>query len=182
MTYRARWDAVANPQGRKDYPIDITEAIAVGDLMWWDKRSQVARSFASASAWTGSTAGTQAKMAENFIGVAQSAHPLPDNPQRTDFTTCRIGGRGTYAYPLTTAVAVQVGDYVTASKDPSGNLMFAQQVDKGAIGDPGEHTSLARELAIGKITRTAPSSAPVAEFEILGTREAGGTARQYLTS
>ena len=176
--YRGAWDAVANPKSAKNFAIDTAEAVSVGDLMWWDKRFQVARPFSSTSAWTGSTAGSQGKVAENFIGVARSAHVLND----TVVTTVRIEARGVFRFPVTTAAAFEVGDLISASKDPAANLLLAQAVDKGALGDPGEPTGLAREIAIGKAAVRYTAASSIVEVEILGQREAGAGPRMYLTS
>ena len=67
---RARWDAVANPKAIKEYPITNADAIEIGDLMWWDRANSVAKAASHANAWTGTAAGAQGKIAENFLGVA----------------------------------------------------------------------------------------------------------------
>lgn len=177
-SYKGGWDFAANPKSRKEYAIDTTEAIEVGDLMWWDKRSQVVRPASSSSLWTGTTAGSQGKLAENFVGVAASAHAANDSV----VTTVRVEGRGVFRFVVTTPATFEVGDYITGSKDPAGNLLFDQQVDKGALGDPGEPTSLAREICIGRAARRYTVASGVIEMEIQGMREAGASPRQYLTS
>jgi len=179
MSYRARWDAMSNPKSQKDYPIDTAEAIAVGDLMYWDRVSAVARPFNSTHAWTGTLAGSQAHVAENFIGCAMSAHAANDT---TRFLTVRVAGRGVFGYPVTTAATFNIGDLVTASQDPAASLLLAQAVDKAALGDPGEPTIVARSLAIGKAHETKAVAASVIDVEFAGIHEAGAGPRQYLTS
>jgi hypothetical protein len=175
--YRGAWDSVANPKSAKEFAVDTAESTEIGDLMWWDKRFQVARPFGAASTWTGSTAGTQGKVAENFIGVARSAFTVGD-PK----ALVRIEARGVYRLPVTTAALFEVGDLVTASKDPSGNLLFDQEVEKAALGDPGEPTVVAQTLAIGRAAKRSVSAVNVIEVEIHGTREAGANFRMYLSS
>jgi hypothetical protein len=178
MPNRSRWDAMANPKSVKEYGVLAADAIAVGDLCWIDKRTGTVKSFAHADAWTGSTAGSQGKVAENFVGVAMSAHAANDGAN----LTVRVAGKGVFGYPVTTAATFEVGDYITASKDPSGNLLFAQAVDKGALGDPGEPSGLTREICIGKAAKRYLVAASVIEVDIQGMREAGSGPRMYLTS
>ena len=173
--YRGAWGE-KNP---KEFPVSSAEATEIGDLMYWDAASQVARPFSSTSAWTGTTAGTQGKVAENFIGLARSAFAVGDT-----HALVRIEGRGVFRNPVTTAATFEVGDLVTASKNPAGNVLYAQQIDKGAVGVAPmyEPTILARSLAIGRIAKRAPVAVSIIEWEIMGTREPGGSIRNYLTS
>jgi len=177
--YRGAWDSVANPKSSKEFPVDSAEATEIGDLMWWDDKLKVARSAAAASTWSGSQDGTQGKVAEHFIGIARSAFAVGDVS-----ALVRIESRGVYRLPVTTAATFEVGDRVTASKDPAGNVLFAQQVDKGAVGPAPayEPTIRSRELTIGRAAKRATTAVNIIEVEILGTREAGGSVRQYLTS
>ena len=167
--YRGRWDDAANPKHAKEYPIDTTEETNVGDLMYWDNVSRVARPFGSSNGWTGSTDGSQGKVAENFIGVARSAHVAND----TVNTVIRIEGRGVFGFPVTTAATFEVGDYVTASKDPSFSLLLDQAVDKAAADASGEPTARAREVSIGRAAKRYVAATSILEVEIAGTKEAG---------
>lgn len=187
MTMRARWDAMANPKSIKEYQAP-DEDVAVGDLMWYDRRGLtgvaggVARPFSSTSLWTGTTAGTLARAAECFIGVAMSAHNN-SNPGRTEGGGIRIAGAGVFGYPTDTPYTFDIGDLIIGVKDPSGNKLYAQVVAKGALGaDPQDFTSLAREEAIGKAHRRYAAFSGVVEFEIKGIHESGGSVRQFLTS
>lgn len=173
--YRGAWGD-KNP---KEFAIDSAEATEIGDLMYWDQINKVARPFSATSAWTGSTAGTQGKVAETFIGVARSAFAVGDTK-----ALVRIEGRGVFRLPVTTAALFEVGDLVTAAKDPGGNLLYAQQVEKGAVGvaPAYEFTVLARSLTIGRAAKRATVAVNIIEVEIMGTREAGGSIRNYLTS
>ena len=173
--YRGAWGD-KNP---KEFPVSSAEATEIGDLMYWDAMSQVARPFSSTSAWTGTLAGTQGKVAENFIGLARSAFAVGDA-----HALVRIEGRAVHRLPVTTAATFEVGELVTASKNPAGNVLFAQQVDKGAVGVPPmyEPTIIARSLAIGRAAKRYAVAVNMLEVEILGTREAGGSIRNYLTS
>jgi hypothetical protein len=170
MTYRGRWDDVANPKHGKDYSIDTAEAVAVGDLMYWDAVFKVARSASAARGWTGTTAGSQGQLAERFIGLARSAHVAGD----TLVTSVRIEGKGVFALPVTTPATFEIGDYVTGSKNPSFSLLLAQAVDKAATDASGEATPAGRELAIGIVTKKYAVATSIVEFEIFGTMEAGG--------
>ncbi|HSE46257.1 MAG TPA: hypothetical protein VLA89_13095 [Gemmatimonadales bacterium] len=177
--YRGRWDAMANPKSEKQYGVLAADPIEIGDLCWFDKRTQTVKAFSHADAWTGTTDGSQGKVAENFVGVARSAHVANDST----LTTVQVEARGVYEFVLTTAALLEVGDLVTASKNPSFSLLFAQQVDKGALGAADEPTSRAREIAIGKVAvRYQAATTSKALIEILGTREAGGGPRQFLLS
>lgn len=178
MTMRARWDSVANPKSLKEYAVLTADAIAVGDLCWFDKRTQTVKPFSHTDAWTGSTAGSQGKVAENFVGVAMSAHAANDALN----LKVRIAARGVFGYPLTTAAIMEVGDYIVASKDPAGSLLFAQQVDKGALSAADEPSNLARETCIGKAAERSTVAVSVIDVEIQGVREAGAGPRQYLLS
>lgn len=178
MTMRARWDSVANPKSLKEYAVLAADAVDVGDLCWFDKRTQTVKAFSHSDAWTGSTAGSQGKVAENFVGVAMSKHAANDAIN----LTVRVAAKGVFGYPLTTSAAIEVGDYLVASKDPSGNLLYAQQIDKGAIGAADEPTGLARETCIGRAAKRYSVATGVVEMEIQGVREAGASPRQYLLS
>lgn len=169
MTYRARWDDKANPKHTKEYPIASADEINVGDLMYWDNVSRVARAFGSSDAWTGTEDGAKGKVAENFIGVAQSAHIAND----TAVTTVKISGRGVYGFPVTTAATFEVGDYVMASKDPSFSLLLDQAVDKSATDATNEVTARGREISIGRAAKRYTVATSVVEVEISGTKEAG---------
>ena len=171
--YRGAWGD-KNP---KEFAVDSTLAVEIGDLMWWDRINKVARSAGAVAAWTGSTAGSQGKVAENFIGLARSAFVVGDM-----HALIRIEGRGVHRLPVTTAATFEVGDLVSASKDPSGNVLFAQQIDKVAEGAPGEPTVAGRLLAIGRVAKRYTVATNMVEVEIMGTREAGGSIRNYLTS
>ena len=175
---RSRWDSVANPKSTKNYAVLSADVIAIGDLVWFDKRTQTVKAFSHLDAWTGSTAGSQGKVAENFVGVASSAHVAND----ATVTTVRVEAKGMVDYPLDISAIVEIGDLVTAAKDPAGNFLYAQRVAKGALGDPDEPTSLAREIAIGKVAIRSTVAVADCAFEILGMREAGGGPRMYLTS
>ena len=178
--YRGRWDALSNPKSVKEYAVLAADAIEIGDLVWFDKRTASVKSFSHTDAWTGSTDGSQGKVANNFVGVARSAHAATDSAN----LTVRVEAKGVFAFVVTTAAIFHVGDLVTASKDASGNLLHAQQVDRGA-NDPAlyaEHTARARELAIGKVARSYAVASSIVEVEILGQREPGGSPKMYLTS
>lgn len=177
--YRGRWDAMANPRGTKNYAVLSADAITIGDLCWFDKRTQTVKAFSHTDAWTGSTAGSQGKVAENFVGVALSAHSAND----TTVTTVRIESKGTFDHPLDSSAIVEIGDLVTPAKDPAGNFLYAQRVAKGAIGaDPNEPTAFAREIAIGKIAVRSTVAVSDVVYEIFGMRDAGATPKMYLTS
>jgi hypothetical protein len=187
MSYRARWDAMANPKSVKEYQAP-DEAVAVGDLMWYDRRGLtgvaggVARPFSSTSAWTGSADGTRARVAEAFLGVAMSAHD-PNNPGRTEGNGIRIAGAGVFGYPCDTPYTFDIGDLIVPVKDPSGNKLYAQVVAKGALGaDPQDFAGLSREVAIGKAHRRYAAVSGVVEFQINGIHESGAGPRQFLTS
>lgn len=167
--YRGRWDDVANPKHRKEYLIDTAQTIEVGDLMFWDNVYRLARAFGDSRGWTGTTDGSQGQVAENFIGVAASAHTAND----TTVTTCRIEGKGVFAFPVTTAATFEVGDFVTASKDPAFSLLLDQAVDKGAVDASNEPTARSREISIGRAARRYAVATSIVEVEINGTREAG---------
>lgn len=178
--YRGRWDAMANPKSAKQYAVLAADPIEIGDLVWFDKRTQTVKAFSHADAWTGSTDGSQGKVAENLVGVARSAHVANDSA----LLTVQVEARGVYGFIVTTAAIFEVGDLVNASKDPAGNLLFAQQVDKGAVTGNiiAEFTTRAREIAIGKVAKRYTVATSNVEVEILGVREAGGSPRQFLTS
>lgn len=177
---RKRWDLAANGSGLLEYSVLAADAIEIGDLLWFDKRTQTVKSFAHADAWTGSTDGAQGKVAENFVGVAQSAHAANDSQN----LTVRVHGRGTFEFLVGTAITFEVGDLVNAVKNPSFNLLYAQYVDRGAVISAinTEHTTRAREIAIGKVAKRTTAASGVVVVEIQGTRVAGGGPRQYLTS
>jgi hypothetical protein len=168
-TYRGRWDDMSNPKHVKEYLIDTAATIEVGDLMWWDNVYRVARSFADARGWTGSTDGSQGQAAECFIGVAMSAHTAND----TLNNTVRIAGKGVFGFTVTTAATFEVGDFVTASKDPSFSLLLDQAVDKSAVDASNEPTARGRELSIGRAAKRYGVATSVVEVEINGTKETG---------
>jgi hypothetical protein len=116
-------------------------------------------------------------VAENFIGFARSAFAVGDM-----HALVRIEGRAVHRVPVTTAATFEVGDLVMPSKNPAGNYLFAQAVDKVAMGAPGEPTILGRSLAIGRAAKRYVGVTNMLEIEILGNREAGGSIRNYLTS
>lgn len=178
--YRGRWDALSNPKSAKQYAVLAADAIEIGDLVWFDKRTQTIKAFSHADAWTGSTDGAQGKVAENLVGVARSAHVANDSA----LLTVQVEARGVYGFIVTTPAVFVVGDLVTASKNPAGNLLFAQQVDKGAVISAinAEFTTRAREIAIGKVAKSYAVATSNVEVELIGTREAGGGPRIYLTS
>lgn len=167
--YRGRWDDMGNPKHAKEYPIDTAEAIEIGDLMFWDNVFRVARPFGSSRGWTGSLDGSQGQAAENFIGSARSAHTADD----TANTLVRIEGRGVFGYPVTTPATFEVGDYVTASKDPSFSLLLDQAVDKAAVDASNEVTARGREISIGRAAKRYTVATSIVEVEIAGTKEAG---------
>jgi len=169
MTNRARWDDARNPKHTKEYLIDTAEEVNSGDLMYWDNVYRLARPFGSSHGWTGSLDGSQGQAAENFIGVAYSSHTAGD----TLNNTVRISGRGVFGLPVTTAAAFEVGDYVTASKDPAGSLLLDQAVDKAATDASNEVTPRGREISIGRAAKRYASVTSILEVEISGTREAG---------
>ena len=171
MTYRGRWDDAANPKGKKEFLIDTADTINVGDLMWWDNVSRVARRFSHSSTWSGSLDGTQGKVAENFLGHAGSAHVAGD----TAVTFVRIDSLGVYGYPVTTPAAFEIGDYITASKDPAGSLLLDQAVDKAATDASNEVTARGREISIGRAMRRYPVATPIVEMGIRGVKEPGSS-------
>jgi hypothetical protein len=179
--YRGRSDAFGNPKSMKQYAVLAADPIEIGDLVWFDKRTQTVKSFGHADAWTGTTDGAQGKVAENFGGVANSAHAANDST----LLTVQVEARGWYEFPLTTSATIEVGDLITASKNPAGNLLFAQQVDKGAVASSiigTEPLARTREIAIGKAAKRYAVATASVIVEINGTREAGGGPRQFLTS
>lgn len=169
--YRGRWDDMKNPKHAKEYPIDTAVAIDIGDLMFWDNVYRMARSFNDARGWTGSEAGAKGHVAENFIGHAMSAHAAGD----LLVTTVKIAGKGVFGYPVTTAATFEVGDYVTASKDPSFSLLLRQAVDKAGVDASNEVTAAGREASIGRAAKRYTTATNIVEVEISGTREAGST-------
>jgi hypothetical protein len=171
MPYRGRWDIVANPKGLVELAVDTATEIAIGDLLWLDVDD--AKPFSHADLWTGSQAGSQAKAAEKFAGIANSTHVAGDTTTRV----VRVYTRGTYAYPVQTAATFEVGDLVSASKDPAANLLQAQAVDKISLNPQSLEA-----LAIGKVQRRYATSTSFVEFEIFTRLAAGGGVRNYLTS
>lgn len=178
--HRKRWDLASNGDGMKEYAVLAADAIEVGDLLWFDKRTQTVKAFSHADAWTGSEDGAAGKVAENFVGVAASAHAANDAVS----TVVRVHTRGVYEFPLSAAAVLEVGDLVNAVKNPAGNTLYAQTVVKGATISAinAEFTTRAREIAIGKVAKRVTVADTRALIEIMGTREAGGGPRQYLTS
>lgn len=180
MSYRARWDLTGNPKSLKQYRYASGDAPAIGDLMWYDRRGVsgvaggCARPFSSTSAWTGSTAGSQAKVAEAFLGVCQSVDTVN--------LLCSITGRGVVGMPTDTPYTFDVGDLIVPVKDPSGNLLYSQVVAKGTVTGPQDFNSLSREIAIGKAHKRYAAVSGVVEFEICGIHESGAGPRQFLTS
>jgi hypothetical protein len=171
MTYRGRWDNGANPKGKKEYLIDTADTINVGDLMWWDNVYRLARRFSHTRAWTGTEDGAKGNVAENFLGHAGSAHVAGD----TVNTFVRIDSLGVYGYPVTTAAIFEIGDYVTASKDPAGSLLLDQAVDKAAVDATNEPTARGRELSIGRAMRRYPVATSIVEMGIVGVKEPGAS-------
>lgn len=167
--YRGRWDDGANPKGKKQWPVDSADEIAVGDLMYWDWASRVARRFSHSDAWTGTLDGSQGKVAENFLGCAGSAHVAGD----TANTVIRIDSLGVFGMSVTTVATFEIGDYLTASKDPSYSLLLAQAVDKAATDASGETTARGRELSIGRAMKREAVATSLVEMGIRGTREPG---------
>lgn len=178
--YRGRWDAFSNPKSGKTYAVLAADPIEIGDLLWFDKRTQTVKAFSHADAWTGTTDGSQGKVAENLVGVARSAHAANDAVN----LTVQVEARGVFAFIVTTPATFEVGDLIIASKNPSFSLLYAQQVDKGAVlsvinAEPQIRT---REIAIGKAAKRYSVASSNIEVEIMGTREAGGSPRLFLTS
>ena len=50
--YRGRWDAMGNPKSGKMYGVQSADPIAIGDMVWFDKRTQTVKAFSHADAWT----------------------------------------------------------------------------------------------------------------------------------
>lgn len=178
--YRGRWDAMANPKSVKEYAVLSADPIAIGDLVWFDKRTQTVKAAAHADCWTGSTDGAQGKFAENFVGVARSAHAANDASN----LKVRVESRGVYNFALSPSAIMEVGDLVNAVKDPAGNILLNGTVGKGATISAinTEHTTRAREIAIGRVAVRSTIAVDNVDVEIMGTREAGGGPRLYLTS
>ena len=169
---------MGNPKSGKMYGVQSADPIAIGDMVWFDKRTQTVKAFSHADAWTGSTAGSQGKVAENFVGFAASAHTAND----ATITLVRIEAKGVFGVALSPAAIVEVGDLVTATKDPAGNLLFAGTVSKGALGAADEPTPATQTIAIGKVAKRYTIATSAVEIEIVGVREAGAGPRQYLVS
>lgn len=169
--YRGRWDDADNPKGKKEFLIDTADTIEVSDLMWWDNASRVARRFSHTLAWTGTEDGSKGKVAENFLGHAGSAHVAGD----TAVTFVRIDSRGVWGYPVTTAAIFEIGDYITASKNPTANLLLDQAVDKAAVDLTNEPTARGRELSIGRAMRRYPVATSIVEMGIVGVKEPGAS-------
>jgi hypothetical protein len=160
------------------YAVLAADAIDIGSMCWFDKRTQTVKMFSHLDAWTGSTAGAQGKVAENFVGVATSAHVAND----AGVTVVRIACKGAVDMLLSPSAIVEIGDVVTAAKDPAGNFLLANTVAKGSLGDPDEPTALARELAVGRVAIRSTVAISDVVFEYVGTREAGSPVRQGLSS
>src|SRR5262245_57243082 len=94
--YRGRWDAMGNPKGIKTYAVLAADPISTGDLVWFDKRTQTVKAFSHADAWTGSQDGAQGKVAENFVGVAASAHAANDSAN----LLVQVEARGEFGFAL----------------------------------------------------------------------------------
>lgn len=162
---RKRWDFSANPSGHLDFAVDLATEIEVGDLCWLDVDD--AKPASATTLWTGTEAGTLARFAEKFIGVAASAHRAND----ALVTTVRVHTRGTFSHPLDAATTLEIGNLIGGKKDTGGNYLYAQKVAK--VTEP--------TYAIGKVQKRG-TSLTLAHYEIAGASAAGGGNRQFLTS
>lgn len=170
-------DAVANPSRSRSFPIDTADEIKPGYIMWWDRANSVARAANHANAWTGTEAGAQGKIAEHFLGVAESGHVAND----TKITAVQIHGDGVFHFPLATAAAVEIGDIIAATRDGVTTTMLPDTVVKltggvGAIqgGEPSR--------GIGRVWKRSATSVAEVDVEMRSSRLIGGGIRGLLTS
>lgn len=177
---RARWDEKANPKAIKEFLCLDADAIEIGDLMYLQRgtpsdptTTKCARP--ANTIWTGTLAGSQGKLAENFLGVAMSSKAANDGG-----TKVRIAGKGVFAFPVDTAVAFEIGDMVCGVRDAGLNALLDQTVGKILTG--AVLGALTESMAIGKVTRRYATATALVEFEILGRAEAGGGVRAFLSS
>lgn len=178
---RQRWDLMANPASQKTFTCLDTDTIEVGDLMWMQKgtpsdptTAKVVRPASATALWTGTLAGTQGKLAENFVGVAVSAKYANDGNVKV-----QVAGRGTFGYPCPSAT-YEIGDLVGGSRDGGSNFLKDQEVVKIAQG--AVLGALTESMAIGKVNKQYVAATTLVEFEICGRAEAAGGVRAFLSS
>lgn len=157
-------DFRADPASIREFSVDASVTIEIGDLVWLD--TDDIKPASNTACWTGSLAGTQGKLAEKFAGVAMS------RLESTAAGTVRVATRGVFKFPLGTATTWEVGALIGGVRDGSNNYLLDQQVD--VVTEPA--------LALGKATKRATVSSSEIEFEIVGRTAAGGGFRAFLTS
>ena len=161
-------DFRADPAGIREFAVDASIQIEIGDLVWLN--GDDVRPASHTSLWTGGLAGTQGNLAHKFAGVAMSGI----NSTSAGFV--RVATRGVFRYIVTTGATFEVGNLISGSRDGSNNYLHDQQVDKLTDNQTNQG------LAIGRVTKRELVSTTQVEFEILSSVAPGGGFRAYLTS
>jgi hypothetical protein len=136
-----------------------SEAIAVGDLLYWDNTNKCARSFSN-FADLGSAALMQAAIARLFLGVSNEQALATDATQRG--TRTLVDGVFVFACDSNT---FEVGDYVGASYNV--NVLRNQQVTK----------VLFRHLALGRVVKRYSAATTLVKCRLLSRYLSGIHAR-----
>ena len=161
-------DFRADPASIREFSVDASITVEIGDLMWLNVDD--ARPASNTALWTGGLAGTQGNLAHKFIGVAMS------RLESAAAGTVRVATRGVFKFTLTTGTTWEVGALVAGSRDGSNNYLLDQEVV--VIADSQANQG----LAIGRATKRETVSKTQIEFEIVGATAAGGGFRAFLTS
>jgi len=161
-------DFRADPAGIREFAVDASVQVEIGDLLWLN--GDDVRPASHTSLWTGGLAGTQGNLAQKFVGVAMSAI----NSTSAGFV--RVATRGTFKFTVTTAATFEVGNLISGSRDGSNNYLLDQAVDKLTDNQTNQG------LAIGRVTKRETVATTQVEFEILSSVAPGGGYKAFLAS
>lgn len=161
-------DFRADPAGIREFAVDASVQIEIGDLVWLD--GDDVKPASSTGLWTGGIAGTLGNLAHKFAGVAMSAL----NSTAAGFV--RVATRGVFKFTVTTGATFEVGNLISGSRNGSNNYLHDQQVDKLTDNQANQGS------AIGRVTKRETVSTTQVEFEILSSVAPGGGSKAFLTS
>lgn len=161
-------DFRADPAGIREFAVDASIQVEIGDLLWLN--TDDVRPASHTSLWTGGLAGTLGNLAHKFAGVAMSAL----NSTSAGFV--RVATRGTFKFAVTTAATFEVGDLISGSRDGSNNYLLDQEVLKLTDNQANQGQ------AIGRCTKRETVATTQVEFEVLSSVAPGGGFKAFLTS
>ena len=161
-------DFKADPAAIREFAVDASVTIEVGDLLWYT--GDDVRPMSHSDIWTGTLAGSEGKAAEKFAGVAMSAKSSAVADK------VRVACRGVFKFPLDAAATAEIGDLVKVSRDGSSNFFLDQTVTK-MTNTPANQGS-----AIGIVAQREATAVNDLLVEFQSSVVEGGGAKAFLTS